>query len=178
MTIQEIAELAVECGFDHAAPLDVTKMTFRQEVRDMCAADKCHMYNRSWGCPPAIGPLEEIREKAKAYQRGILVQCTCEMEDSFDMEAIEENGIRQKEAFVKLTDALRPEYPDMLPMGTGGCTMCEKCTYPDAPCRFPGRLMPSMEAYGLVVSDECKKNGLPYYYGPNTMTFTACVMID
>ena len=79
---------------------------------------------------------------------------------------------------MKLTDRLRPEFPDMLPMGTGGCTMCESCTYPDAPCRFPDRRMPSMEAYGLVVSDECKKNGLPYYYGPNTMTFTACVMID
>ena len=38
--------------------------------------------------------------------------------------------------------------------------------------------MPRMEAYGLVVSDACKKTGLPYYYGPNTMTFTACVMID
>ena len=91
MTIQEIVDIALECGFDHAAPMDVSKVAFRPEVRDMCAADKCHMYNRSWACPPAIGPLEEIREKASRYSRGILVQCTCEMEDSFDMEAIEEN---------------------------------------------------------------------------------------
>ena len=57
-----------------------------------------------------------------------------------------------------------------------GCGICEKCTYPDAPCRFPDRAFPSMEACGLVVNDVCKASGIPYNYGPRTMTFTGCVL--
>jgi hypothetical protein len=33
-----------------------------------------------------------------------------------------------------------------------------------------------MEAYGMIVSDVCKANGIPYYYGPNTLTYCACVL--
>ena len=62
------------------------------------------------------------------------------------------------------------------PLSSGGCGICEKCTYPDAPCRFPDRAFPSMEACGLVVNDVCKASGIPYNYGPRTMTFTGCVL--
>ena len=38
--------------------------------------------------------------------------------------------------------------------------------------------MSSMEAFGLLVSEVCTKNGLSYYYGPKTITFTACILTD
>ena len=63
-----------------------------------------------------------------------------------------------------------------LPLSSGGCHICQKCTYPDAPCRFPEKAFPSMEACGLVVNDVCKASGVPYNYGPRTMTFTGCVL--
>lgn len=63
-----------------------------------------------------------------------------------------------------------------LPLSSGGCHICKKCTYPDAPCRFPEKAFPSMEACGLVVNDVCKASGVPYNYGPRTMTFTGCVL--
>ena len=33
-----------------------------------------------------------------------------------------------------------------------------------------------MEAYGLFVSDICTRSGLNYNYGPNTLTYTSCVL--
>ena len=36
--------------------------------------------------------------------------------------------------------------------------------------------MASMEAYGLLVSDVCRRSGLGYYYGTGTMTYTSCVL--
>ena len=33
-----------------------------------------------------------------------------------------------------------------------------------------------MEAYGLLVSDVCRRSGLGYYYGTGTMTYTSCVL--
>ena len=84
----------------------------------------------------------------------------------------------QKERFRAFVDRVREEYPNCLLMSSGACSVCPACTYPDAPCRFPHLAIPSMEAYGLVVSQVCQDSGLPYYYGPRTITYTACVLVD
>ena len=62
-----------------------------------------------------------------------------------------------------------------LVLGAGGCRICPQCAYPD-PCRFPDKAMSSMEASGLFVTRVFKDNGVPYYYGPKTITYTACVL--
>ena len=174
----DYAAAAKAAGFDTVAPLDPGTLKFLPEVRSMCAADRCRSYGKNWSCPPACGSLEDWKARCGRYQRGLLLQTVGEREDSWDFEAMEEAALRNRERVDALAEALLADGADFLFLAAGTCTRCETCTYPDAPCRFPERRMPSMEAYGLVVSDECKKNGLPYYYGPNTMTFTACVMID
>ncbi len=178
MTTQELLALAGEIGFDHYSEVNVPALEFRTEVRDMCAADRCHNYGRNWTCPPHCGTLEEVSSRAKTYHRGLLLQSTAQMEDDFDVESMQDTEILQKKRFTALLDRLRDLFPNFLPMATGGCTLCPSCSCPDAPCRFPDRAVPSMEAYGLVVSDVCKQSGLPYYYGPQTITYTSCILID
>ena len=63
-----------------------------------------------------------------------------------------------------------------LPYGAGGCQLCKTCAYPE-PCRFPDEACASMEGYGLFVTQVCRDNHLPYYYGPKTITYTACVLL-
>lgn len=178
MTDQELLDLAIQCGFDHAGPLNVAAMEFNPAVRDMCAADRCRSYGRCWTCPPGCGTLEEISARAAAYLRGVLLQSTGQMEDDFDIEVMMDTERLQKERFRAFVDRVREEYPNCLPMSSGACGVCSICTYPDAPCRFPQLAIPSMEAYGLVVSQVCQDAGLPYYYGPQTITYTACVLVD
>lgn len=178
MKEQELLTLAAECGFDHAAPLNISALEFNPAVRDMCAADRCHSYGRCWTCPPACGTLEEISARAAACHGGVLLQSTGQLEDDFDVETMMETEKLQKERFSAFVSALRAEEPECLPMSSGACTVCPTCTYPDAPCRFPKLAIPSMEAYGLVVSQVCESSGLPYYYGPRTITYTACVLVD
>lgn len=178
MNDQELLSLAAQCGFDHAGPLNVPAMEFSPAVRDMCAADRCNHFARCWSCPPGCGTLEEVSAKAAAYHRGILVQSTGEMEDDFDVETMFDTEKLQKSRFQELVSQVRAVYPDCLPMASGACTICPQCTYPDAPCRFPQLAIPSMEAYGLVVSQVCEDSGLSYYYGPKTITYTSCILID
>lgn len=173
----ELYAIAKECGFDAVGPLDPKKLQFLPEVRDMCAADKCQNYNRSWSCPPACGTLEENKERCQQYSCGILVQTIARMEDEYDIETMANAPKINSENFRKLTDRFYEMGLDMLPMGAGGCTRCEKCTYPDAPCRFPEKLHPSMEASGLLVSQVCIDNDMPYYYGPNTIAYTGCILL-
>ena len=172
-----LAELAKECGFTHTAPLDIGTLQFMQEIRDMCNPDKCDRYGKSWSCPPACASLEEMRERVRSYGGGLLVQTVGELEDSYDWEGIMDTGARHKEYFQRMYDALRKDEAQVLAMGAGACSLCDPCTYPSEPCRFPDKASASMEACGLYVSKVCTDNGLAYNYGQNKIAFTSCFLI-
>lgn len=178
MNTKELVDLALEYGFDYAGPLNVAGLQVLQDVRDACAKNTCGRYNKSWACPPAFGDLEESRKILQKYKTGIIVQSVQELEDSFDFEGLAELGKRHGKNFKALSARLRQDYKNMIPLGTGGCSTCKECTYPDAPCRFPDQLSYSMEGFGLFVSQVCKDNGLEYNHGPNTMTYSACFFLE
>ena len=168
-------ELALSLGFDHAAVLDVATLAPRQDVRDLCAADKCRAYGKNWTCPPYCGTLEECGAKMQSYPRGILVQTVGILEKAIDTRGYRRTEQRHLEQFEKLCDALRQEYPNALCLGSGGCRVCKKCAWPES-CRFPDRASSSMESYGLFVTQVCRDNGMAYYHGERTITYTACVL--
>lgn len=174
---EKIIELAKELGFSRAAPLDCCTIELRPEVRKMCEANTCHMYGKCWSCPPGCGSLEDCRQKIAKYRYGILVQTTGQLEDDLDGETMMETEALHKEHFYAFERILRKQYPDMLAIGAGCCTKCPKCTYPDKPCRFPKEAFSSMEAYGMVVTQICQANGMAYYYGPCTITYTSCYLL-
>ena len=178
VTIEDLEKLALEAGFTSTSPLEMSALEFRQEVRDMCSADQCRRYGRSWSCPTAVGSLELSASKASKYHRGILVQTTGKMRREVDYHSIRDTNKLHVANFEKFVRQVKSLFPGCLPMGAGACTICNKCTYPDRPCRHPSRLIISMEAYGLVINDVCRKSGLKYNYGPQTITFTSCILID
>ena len=173
-----LLSLARQAGFSHMAELDAATLRPMAEVRDMCSADKCRSYGKSWSCPPACGSIEYAAQRISQYRRGLIVQSTGELEDEFDLQVIAAIEARHKKAFLNLARQARLLFPGCLPLSSGTCSLCRKCTYPDRPCRFPGKRLSSMEAYGLLVSEVCTKNGLSYYYGPKTITFTACILTE
>ena len=176
--MEMLLSLSRQAGFSHSAELDAAVLKPLTEVRDMCSADRCRSYGKNWSCPPACGSIEHAARRISQYRRGLIVQTTGELEDEFDLQAIAAIEARHKKAFLNLARQARLLYPGCLPLSSGACSLCRKCTYPDRPCRFPGKRMSSMEAYGLLVSDVCQKSELPYYYGPKTITFTACILTD
>jgi len=178
ISISDLEQLAVEAGFTSSGELNMSALEFRQEVRDMCSADQCRSYGRSWSCPPAVGSLELSAAKASKYHRGIIVQTTGKMRREVDYHSIRDTNRVHVANFEKYVRQIRTLFPGCLPMGAGACTICSKCTYPDRPCRHPSRLIISMEAYGLIINDVCRKSGLDYNYGPQTVTFTSCILID
>ena len=175
--MDKIIERAKKHGFSQAAPLNCRTIELKPEVRQMCEANACHMYGRCWSCPPGCGSLADCREKIARYQYGLLVQTTGRLEDELDGETMMETEALHKEHFYAFERILRAEYPDMLAIGAGCCTKCKTCTYPDEPCRFPKEAFSSMEAYRMVVTQICQDNGLSYYYGRCTITYTSCYLL-
>lgn len=168
-------EKAKEMGFDTAVPLDPGILTAREDVRAMCAADKCGAYGKNWTCPPACGTVEECQNRMRQYRRGILLQSVGHMTKTLDSKCYRETERRHLQNFHAFAEEIRKEYPGALCLGAGGCRICKQCAYPE-PCRFPEKAVSSMEGYGLFVTQVCRDAGVPYYYGEKTITYTACVL--
>ncbi len=169
-------EIARESGFDAAARLDPKTIVLREEVREMCAEGKCKAYGKSWTCPPACGDLDYCRSVIAKYSEGVIVQTIGRLEDSMDYESMMDAAHRHKENFMRMAERIMDLYPDAICLGAGSCSVCEKCSYPE-PCRFPKKAFSSMEGYGMLVSEVCKENDIPYYYGENTIAFVGCCLL-
>ena len=166
---------AISMGFSKAVPMDVNALRPRQDVRDMCAADKCGAYEKNWTCPPFCGTLEECANKIQQYSHGILLQTVGITEKTIDTKAYRRTEAQHLEQFHQLCGELRKVYPRALCLGSGGCRICSKCAFPES-CRFPEKACSSMEGYGLFVTQVCRDNGCEYYYGEKTITYTACIL--
>lgn len=168
-------EIALDCGFTAAVKLDVQTLRPMPMVRDTCVAGKCGAYGKNWTCPPYCGTLEECGEKMKDYASGLLLQTVGELEKTIDTRGYARVEQAHLASFHRFAEAVREVYPNALCLGTGGCRICGTCAWPE-PCRFPEKACASMEAYGLFVTQVCRDNGMPYYHGPKTITYTACVL--
>lgn len=168
-------EKAKELGFDEAAPLNPEKLVAREDVRSMCAADKCGAYNKNWTCPPACGTIEDCQKRMLGFERGILLQSIGHMTKPIDSKCYRETERRHMKNLYAFAEEIRKQYPGALCLGAGGCRVCQRCAYPEE-CRFPEKAMSSMEGYGLFVTQVCRDSGIPYYYGERTITYTACVL--
>ena len=177
MTYEQLSAMAQEAGFSAWAALDAANIELKPEVRDMCAVNSCGQYGKRWSCPPGCGTLEECGERLKGYSRGILVQTYGDIEDGFDFEAMMEIEQDHKEHFREMHEAFREAGVEVLALSAGCCTQCAQCTYPDEPCRFPDKCVASMEAYGMLVLEVCKKSGLQYYYGADKMAYNSCFLL-
>ena len=166
---------ALSLGFSCAAPLDPATLKPRQDVRAMCAADKCGAYGKNWTCPPYCGTLEECERKMGRFSRGILVQTVGKMTKTIDSRVYRETEKRHLRQFYALADAVKRWHPEALCLGSGGCRICDKCAWPE-PCRSPEKACSSMEGYSLFVTQVCRDNGLDYHHGEKTVTYTASLI--
>lgn len=169
------ANIARKRGFFAAFPVEINTLIPREDVRAMCAADKCGAYGKNWTCPPYCGTLADCTEKMQSYRRGILLQTVGKLEKTVDTKGYCRTEEKHLSQLHTLYEELQKTYPDALCLGSGGCRVCKTCAYPE-PCRFPEKAISSMEAYGLFVTQVCRDNGVQYYHGEKTVTYTACIL--
>lgn len=168
---------ALKLGATNIGMFDPRSIELLQEVRDMCAANRCGRYGKSWTCPPAIESLDHWRNQIAQFDMGIIIQLTVKMEDEFDYEAMCLGEAELKRIFRSLKRTFPSGHHHLLYLESGTCTICDVCTYPEQPCRYPDLAIPSLEAVGIVVTDLCQSATLPYYYGPLTLTYSGAVML-
>ena len=78
----------------------------------------------------------------------------------------------------EILELVKQQSSDTLTLSTEACAHCAKCTYPDAPCRFPESLHPSIESHGVEVNVLAGTCGIRYHNGKNTVTYHTCVFFN
>ncbi len=155
-----------------------SEIPFAESVVEACRANRCGMYGKKWTCPPGVGELSDLEKKIKSYRHAVVFSCKYDLEDSFDYKGMIEGN---KKADAVLDDILKKLRADGVPffaLGCEVCNLCEKCTYPDAPCRYPDKAIPSVEACGINVVELSKNIGIKYNNGANTVTYFCIVLFD
>lgn len=163
-------------GFDAAAVLDTDVIVCEESIRALCAPDKCANYGSSWVCPPGCGNIESCRKTVASYKNAILLQGVWENVDFTDGEAMRNIAHLHNDRAMKLFKQIRGEQGDAYLLTTGGCGLCEDCTFPDAPCRIPDKNRGSLSAFGINVGKLCESAGMEYSFTEGVMRMVACIL--
>ena len=156
--------------------IETTDIPFSSEVISMCEANRCGKYGTCWTCPPGVGKMSELESRIKEFKKACVFTCKYTLEDSFDLEGMIEAKEKTKRTLNDIIERLSADNVNFMALGCSGCTICEKCTYPEAPCRYPNKAIPSVEACGIYVPDLAKTAGINYINGANTITYFCMIL--
>lgn len=171
--IENILKKELAGKINEYAVIPSEKIVFSTEVVNACKINYCGKYNTCWTCPPAVGDLRELEKKYKTFKYAFVFTTKSNLEDSFDLEGMD--SARDKHIVIEkgAWEKLKGYKTESLTVGS--CPLCEKCTYPDAPCRFPDIAKPSVEAVGIDVTQLAKTCNIRYYNGENTVTYFSVI---
>ncbi len=177
---ETLSALAIDLGVYKANIIDVKAISLDRSFRDMCALNACGVYGKCWMCPPDVGDIDVLMREVGKYDYALVYQTVTKLEDSYDFEGM----IEAKKRTYPIAQKLRKEFKDMhistaLHLGAGGCGVCEICAKCSGePCRFPKLAMPSLEAYGVNVSQLAKAANMKYINGQDTVTYFGAVLFS
>ena len=137
-----------EFGFANPSEIEYLQM-----IRDICVENTCRQFGKTWACPPAVGTIEECRDRCLQYDTMLVFTGLYQLKGSFDFEGMM-SGMHDFKGIADRMDELLASYlGDYFVLSNESCDRCTSCTYPDAVCRFPEKLHHSIEGYGILVSD-------------------------
>lgn len=161
------------------AEVNTPDVTFDPMFRTLCEKNSCGFYGACWACPPDAGTIDELMARVKAYRRMLVFQTVSPLEDSYDIEGMQEVSKRHNRLVQCVRDEAKLAYPECLVLGAGACGVCARCTKRDnLPCRFPKKAILSLEACGIDVSALARLAGMKYINGANTVTYFGAVLFS
>lgn len=175
---KEFIEAALHGEVFQSAVVETTRIKFEDYVRDACKLNHCGRYGKSWSCPPAAGTVSELKNKCVAFGSAYVFTTVSPLEDCFDIEGMEQARKRHTCLTDGLAEKLRRTGEAFFILGAGSCNLCNECSYPDEPCRFPERMYPAVEAAGIDVSDLSRVCDVNYINGADTVTYFSVVFFN
>lgn len=149
-------------------------LVFSDRIRWICEHE-CPMYNTTWACPPAVGSVEECRARCMAFEDGLLIATITEVSDIANIDETLATRAPHEEITRQVLALVREQSRETMVLSTEACAVCEKCAWPDAPCRFREKMFPCVESHGIVVTDLAEKAGIEFYAEGNLVTWFSLI---
>ncbi len=150
------------------------QLPFSDQIPLICARD-CKNYGKSWACPPYSGSLSKARERCGRYEAYCLFSTVTQRDPTWD----DEDALKVRFQHEKITRQIRQDLekiaPDCLFLSTG-CTVCEICSCPDSPCRFPDRRISPIESQGILAVRLADAGGLTLQYDSDTIVYFSLIL--
>ncbi len=170
--------LISQIGFSEVRQISVKDIEFEPSLLELCKMNSCGNYGRNYSCPPLIGEAEKLINCAKSYKTAVIFQKIYQLNDSFDIEGMENARTDFKKLTHQVNYFCKDNYSDYLLLAAGGCSECNVCgAVTGEACRFPKKAYPSLEAYAINVSTLSEKCGMKYINGKNTVTYFGAVLL-
>lgn len=181
MVLSHLVKDAVALNATYASIVEVAKIKFNEDFRKLCEQNSCGSYNNNWMCPPAVGPIKDLKERALEFKQGLLFQTVHPIATSLDWKGMLEGGVKHTKIFRTILECMENNYnfKEILPLNAGPCTYCAKCAYlVGEKCQFPDKAVSSVEANGIDVMALVKASGIPYNNGKNTVSYVALILFN
>lgn len=162
-------------GIHEYAFIRPEQVEFSAEVRRLCEKNACGMYGKSWACPPGVGSIEDCRSQCLKFAKAFVFTSMGNLKSRYDMKEWLELRVVHEKITDQVAKIFRTEFEKVLVLSTEGCTVCKTCTYPDQACRFPDRMYPATEGYGILVTQLAKTCNIKYNNGVNSLTYFSVV---
>lgn len=144
-------------------------------VRMVCQQE-CERYGSTWACPPGVGELDDCEAACRAYPRGLFFSTVAEVRDVMDMDEMLATRTAHEEITEQIDQYMTEKGLDTFVLSTESCDICDECAYPDAPCRFPEKMHPCLESYGIVVPEIVEREEMQYMIGGNTVLWFSLIL--
>lgn len=154
---------------------DPKEINFYPNVRKICEME-CPQYKSSWSCPPAVGTLEECRDRCLSFQNAFLFSTVSEVSDLMNMEEMLAARVEHTDVVRSIHREVFHNSRDIIILTAESCEVCDVCTYPEEPCIFPEKMYPCIESQTILVTELCEKNQMSFLNGHNVITWFCLIL--
>lgn len=156
--------------------IQTQELHFEPKVRTICRQE-CERYGTTWACPPAVGTLEECKERCLVYPEGVFFSTAAEVSDVMNMEEMLATRMEHEKITDEIGGFLKKQGFEVLILSTESCDICSQCTYPDNPCRHPDIMHPCLESFGVLVPKLVEEHGMEFHLGGNTILWFSLILL-
>ena len=104
--LNDLVKDALALNATQATIAEVAEIKFNEDFRKLCEQNSCGSYNKNWMCPPAVGPISDLKKRASGYKQGLLFQTVHPLASSLDWKGMQEGGVNHTKIFRKILECM------------------------------------------------------------------------
>lgn len=177
MKHQEIEGLLTQYPLYQYAIISSEQVPFSDKVRTICETE-CERYGQSWSCPPAVGTVEECREKCASYDHVLLFSTVAEVADTYDFASRLATRKEHEEITGQIETLIKGLKGHTLTLSSDSCSICDSCAYPAEKCRHKDQMRPCIESYGIVLMPLLEQLEFDYSLSENLILWFSMIFFS